>query len=134
MIINLSITPLVKYNGIKEMFLENDRDGCLGTLNFQRKSHVKIKWFYNLFTVDVFNKVSFDNFYEYVCNENKKREAVEEIASNVDVPYKLTLMDQYTGTRWSDGYDKFPQDGFSLKIVDFFDNTYHLKLDFEMVL
>lgn len=136
MIINMSITPLVKYNGIKEMFLENNKDGCLGEVGYLniQESNVKIKWFYNLFTVDVFNKVNFDNFYEYVSDENKKRKAVEEIASNVDIPYKLTLMEQYTGTRWSDGYDDFPPDGFSLKIIDFYDNVYHLKLNFEIVI
>lgn len=133
MIINLSITPLVKYNGIKEMFLENDKDSCLDNNLIQNQSRVKLNWFYNLYTVDVFSKVSFDDFIEYLSGENRKRESVEEIASNVDIPYKFTLLDQFTGTCWSDGYDDFPKDGFSLKIVDFFDNTYHLKLDLKIV-
>lgn len=131
MIINLSITPRVKYNGIKEIFLENDRDGCLNNNYLQNQSYVKINWFYNLYTVDVFNKVSFDDFREYLSDEKRKRESVEEIASNVDIPYKFTLLEQFTGIRWPDGYDDFPEEGFSLRIVDFFDNTYHLELDFK---
>lgn len=132
-VINISMTPLIKYNGIKEIYLENEVDKCFGTTYSDKTNSEKVLWFYNLYSMDIFEQVGVNEFEDYVKKENGKRHCVEEIASNVDVPYNFTLMDIFVGNRYPDGYEDFPEEGFCLKIIDFFDNKYNIPLEVKRI-
>lgn len=128
--INLSITPIVKYNGVKKIILCNSIQPCFGCPGNDIDS-VNVHWYYNYYTVDLFRKKDFDGLTELMEKQRENREAIENISSNVDVPFKFTLVDQFAGIRWSDGYDDFPKEGFKLKIIDLFNQEYEIDLDFE---
>lgn len=131
MVVNLSVTPLIKFNGIKELYLENTQDSCFDTFSMNNYSRVKANWFYDLYTEDVLEKVKYDEFKDYI--ESKQKASIEEIVSNVDIPYNFTIMGIFHGNRWPDGYDDFPETGFSIKIVDLFDNAYDVELNLEEI-
>ena len=79
-VINISMTPLIKYNGIKEIYLENEVDKCFGTTYSDETNSEKVLWFYNLYSMDIFEQVGVNEFEDYVKKENGKRHCVEEIA------------------------------------------------------
>ena len=51
----------------------------------------------------------------------------------MDVPYNFTLMDIFVGNLYPDGYEDFPEEGFCLKIIDFFDNKYNIPLEVKRI-
>ena len=61
------------------------------------------------------------------------RDSVENIFSEVDKPFRFTLLDQLCGYRWSDGYDDFPDKGFELVLIDLFENEHIIDLNFKKI-